>query len=74
MEDVEFHDSRNEKYWKQLAAAKQKKGKKSSKKVVEAQRLKWRTEKQNQKTKKPPELAENLNSASEFSIWVTGLR
>ncbi len=44
------------------------------KKVIEAQWLKWMTQKQYQKAKKQPELAENLNSASEFSIWVIKLR
>ncbi len=53
---------------------KKKKGKKPWKNVTEAQRLKWRTQKQIQKTKKQLELAANLYSASEFSIRVAGLR
>ncbi len=53
MENAELYDAHNERYWKQYAVVKQKeKGKKPSKKVFEAQRLKWKTPKQNQKAKK----------------------
>ncbi len=49
MEDLELHDACNEKRRRQYAAAKQKKkDKKPSKKVIEAQRLKWRIQKQSQ--------------------------
>ncbi len=69
MEDPELHDARIEKGQKQYAAAKQKKnGKKPPMKVIEAQWLKWRTQKQNLKVKKQLELAASLNYASEFSI------
>ncbi len=75
MEDAEVCNARNEKRQKQYAVAKQKeKGKKPLKKVIEAQRLKWKTQKQKQKAKKQPELAVKLNSASEFCIWVAGLQ
>ncbi len=48
MEDVELHSAHDEKCQKQHAAAKQEdKGKKPSKKAIEAQQLKWRTQKQN---------------------------
>ncbi len=66
MEDPELHNAamrsvKNSTY----AVAKQEKiGKKPSKKVVEAQQLKWRTLKQNQKAKKQLELAANLNDSS----------
>ncbi len=66
MEDLELRDARNEKRWKQYAVIKQKKkkGEKPLMKVIHAQWLKWRTQKQNQKARKQLELAVNLNDPS----------
>ncbi len=67
MENPELQDARNERHRKQYAVAKQKeKGKKRLKKVMKTQRLKWRAERQNQKAKKQPEWAANLNSVPFF--------
>ncbi len=75
MVDAERHDGRSKKQWKHYAVAKQKeKGEKPSKKVIEAQQFKCRTQKQNQKAKKQPKSTANLNSASTFSIWVPEIR
>ncbi len=51
IQDAELQDACNEKHRKQYAMAEQtKNGKKPSQEVIEAQRLRWRTQKQIQKT------------------------
>ncbi len=68
MENPELHGACNEKCREQYAGAKQKKkGKKPSKKIIEAQRLKWRTQKQNSNSR-PTVTVSCPDSASEFSI------
>ncbi len=74
MEGPELWDARNEKRRKQYAGAKKNKGKKPLKRVIEAQRLKWRTRKQNSNLLSTLAVSWISGSASEFSVWVAGLQ